>query len=183
MPNPLTRIGTPVQSKPVPDRPEPIAPIPESVKGDNNPYRGLETHGVPSNNKPEAPGAWADNHEGFTYVKPEREQDPIPVEIVNEYGREYRRFRIHRMSVDNTRGQQFVGRNDARTSIYIRNRDAANSIFVSHSPTDPFNGPAFGFELAAKEELTLLTQAPIYIVGNNAAMVTVQAIEYYSVQE
>ena len=182
MPNPLTRVVTPVQSKPVQDRPEPVAPIPESVKGDNNPYRGLEDHGVPSDNKPAPPGTWADNHEGFTYVKPPREQDPIPVEIVNEYGSEYRRYRIHRMSIDNTRGMQFVGRNDARTSILVQNRDAANSIFIYHAPVDPYN-TAQAFELAAKEDITLMTQAPIYVVGSNAAMCTVQAIEYYSVQE
>lgn len=183
MPNPLTRVGTPVQSKNVPDRPEPVAPIPESVKGDNNPYRGLEDHGVPSNNHPSPPGAWADNHEGFTYVKAPLEQDPIPVRIVNEHGNEYREFRIHRMSIDNTHGVMFVGRNDARTSIEIQNRDAVNSVFIQARPTDPVNGPIYGFELAKGESHTFITQAPIHIVGNNAAMVTVQAIEYFTVQE
>lgn len=183
MPNPLVKIGTPVQSKPVQDRPEPVAPIPESVQGDNNPYRGLETHGVPSDNKPAPPGAWADNHEGFTYVKPAREVDPVAVEIVNEYGKEYRRHRIHRASVDNTRGLTWIGRNDARTFVTIKNRSVANSVFLYHEPIDPVSGPLYGWELAAGETLDLHSQAPVYVVGQNANMTTIQAIEYYSVQE
>lgn len=183
MPNPFIRLGSQVQSKPAEDRPTPIPPVLEKYAGENNPYRGIESHGVAANDEPSPPGAWADNHEGFTYVEEPPMQDPIPVEIVTKYAREFRRFRIHRMSVDNTHGVQFVGRNDARTSILIQNRDAANSVFIQERPTDPNNGPAYGFELAKGEELTLFSEAPVYIVGNNAAMVTVQAIEYYSVKE
>lgn len=181
MPNPFTRVK--VTSQEPPERPHAIDPVPEHVKGDNNPYRGLESHGVPADNEPTPPGMWADNHEGFNYVEPPLEVDPIPVEIVTRYGREFRRHRMHRMSIDNTHGVQFIGRNESRTSIVLQNRDAANSIFISHAPIDAQNFAIAGWELAKGESVTINSQAAIFAVGSNAAVATLQAIEYYVLEQ
>lgn len=183
MPNPFIRLNAPVTSKEPQDRPEPIPPTPEQYAGENNPYRGIQDHGVPATNIPNPPGTMADTKAGVNYLPPERVMDPVPVEIVNQFGKEFRRHRVHRASVNNERGLQFIGRNDARTSILIRNVDAANSVWLYHAPIDPVNGPNVGFELAFGQDITYYSQDEIYAVGDQATFVTLVAIEHYSVQE
>ncbi len=183
MPNPFIRLGSQIVSKPVPDRPEPIPPIPEEYVGTNNPYRGIEDHGVKPGNHPNPPGAWADNHEGFTYVEEPPAIDPIPVKLVTEYGRELRKMRVHKLSVNAARTQQFIGRNDARSSVYISNPDAALHFFVGMS--QGMNTALNGFDLGPGQSVTLYTEDEIYILGTavDPAVQTVQAIEHYSVRE
>lgn len=183
MPNPFIRLGGQVQSKPVDDRPEATPPVLEHYAGTNNPYRGIEDHGVKSNNDPTPPGMWADNHTGFHYADEEPAQDPIDVRIVNQYQRELRKCRVHVMSVSNIRTQQFVGRNEARQSITFRNNDAVLSVYVG--TTIGMNIALNGFELKPGQDLTLFTEDELYVLGTavDPAVQRVQAIEQYSVRE
>lgn len=183
MPNPFIRLGGQVQSKPVDDRPEATPPVPEHYVGTNNPYRGIEDHGVKPNNDPSPTGAWADNHEGFTYVKEDPAQAPIDVHVVNLYARELRKCRVHVMSVNGSRTQQFVGRNEARQSITFRNNDAALSVFIGI--TISMNTALNGFELKPGQDLTLFTEDELFVLGTavDPLVQRVQAIEQYSVKE
>lgn len=178
--NPLTAVQ--VTSKPPPERPEAIPPVPEVYQGVNQPYRGTQEHGVTPNAEPHPTQADWDTREGRTYLKPEEEQEPVPVRIVQQHGAEFRRYRVHRMSVDNTRGVQLVGRNMARNSILVQNRDDVDSVFFYHDPIDPVSGPAIGFEIGPGEDHRIDSQDAVYIVGEGATLSTVQAIEYYSVE-
>lgn len=185
MPNPFIRVGSQVQSKPVQDRPQPLVPVVEHPAGVNNPYRGIEDHGVRPNDEPSPPGAWADNHEGFTYVEIPDDVKPIPVEIVKHFAREYRRARILTGLADQN-GQQIIGRNDARTSVRIENRDAANALYIAFRPIDNTSSSLLGFALDAQGgNITLTTEAAIYATTPTGitAQVKWQIMEEYVVNE
>ena len=179
MPNPLARVQ--VTSKEPPKRPDAIPPVPEHYEGDNNPYRGIEDHGVKPDVKPSPTQADWDTREGRTYMAPAEEYEPIPVRIVQQHGNELRRMRVHRMSVDNSRGQQLVGRNLARQSILVSNPDGANNQIIGHSREFPLGG----LILIHGKDVTLYTHDDVYVMGVAVppAVQTAQAIEFYSVEE
>lgn len=182
MPNPFIRVGV-TSKEPQDHRPEPIPPVPEHYEGQNNPYRGIEDHGVPPTSTPNPPGAMQDTKVGVNYLPPERVMHPVPVEIVNRFGREFRRHRVHKMSVNGARTVQFLGRNEARTSVVISNPDAALSLFVGI--TMDMNPALNGYELKPGKEITLTSDDAVYVFGTavDPAVQTVQALESYSVQE
>lgn len=64
-----------------------VDPVPEAYAGQNWPYRGIETHGVDPNNKPDdMPGF--DGTIPVELVVKDPPPDPIPVKIVGEGGRQ-----------------------------------------------------------------------------------------------
>lgn len=178
MVNPLARVQ--VTSKEPPKRPEAIPPVPEHPAGDNEPYRGVVDHGVKATDKPSPTQANWDTREGHTYMAPEEEYEPIPVRIVQQHGNEFRQFRVHRMSVDNTHAVQLLGRNLGRNSVYISNPDNANAVMISHEREMPLGG----FVLNPGQNVTLFTHDEVYAIGTIAAPAVqiAQAIEYYSIE-
>lgn len=100
MPNPFMRLGTPNQGtdQNIADsdkHPYGQAPVLEHIKGHNNPYRGVESHGVVPNNDPTpVPG----NTEGVdtVFISEEPDPAPVPVRIVQESSNAQKRFRVLR---------------------------------------------------------------------------------------
>jgi hypothetical protein len=178
MVNPLARVQ--VTSKEPPKRPEAIPPEPEHYAGTNQPYRGINDHGVKATEKPSPTQADWDTREGHTYMAPEEEYEPIPVRIVQQHGNEFRQFRVHRMSVNAAKSVQLLGRNHERSSVYLTNPDAALDLFISHRPEMPLGG----FILHAGQNITLYTHDEIYVMGAavDPAVQTAQALEYYSIE-
>lgn len=123
MPNPLMRLGTPKQSTEPPVHS--IDPIIEHVEGQNNPYRGLEQHGVPAHYTPTDPLVDRDTRSAFFEVPP-TEPDPVRVVIVNDEDvtKELRTLRAIKYSVGNT-AVQVLSRNDRRVACSVRSVQAS----------------------------------------------------------
>lgn len=180
MPNPFIKLGGQVQSKePQEHRPEPIAPIPESYEGVNNPWRGTEDHGVAPTNTPAPPGMDADTKAGIHYMPPEPEHDPIPVYVVNEYGKEMRKWRVYNSFANPSVSVPFIGRNMARTSLYIKNTHLTESVWIA---PEPINNPAFGYLLEPLDDITLNTQDDVHVYTDAAEPVAIQAVEFYTIE-
>lgn len=178
--NPLlnTRLNT---GKSPQTRPEAIPPVPEEYVGDNNPYRGIESHGVARTVEPTPIEGYGATQPGITYVKPEKDEDPVPVRIVQAHGREIRDWRPHTGSVG-SQGLMILGRNEARSSVLVQNQDAANSIYISATPIDSVNCDILGFELKAGQSVTINSENEVYAVAKVAGPTKWQAIEHYSVE-
>lgn len=182
MPNPLVRLGQSITSKPVPERPQPVTPVMDNPAGHNNPWRGIQDHGVAPNNEPEAPGTLLDTKAGIHYQEPKPEIDPIPVLVVNEYGREMRKWRPFRSFAMIANSTQLIGRNMARSSLYIRNISDTVSIWVSPEPNITIGLNAF--EIEPNTDLTINTQDDVWVLAGTGATdpVPIQAIENYSIE-
>jgi hypothetical protein len=158
----------PNQGPPAPER---IQPEPEKVAGPVFPYRGQEQHGVESESHPwpEPKTEARDNQPGYQAMAPIKEQDPIPVTIVTEYGRELRKWRTISHHVSGPAGNvvQLVGRLPGRTRIRIQNTKAFNetaphpTVRVSHDPSILTN-PQWGFQILPGAILELVTEDPVY---------------------
>lgn len=99
-----------------------IEPVPEEYEGDNNPYRGIESHGVePTADPRPVPG----HSEGrpVVYDAPQEEPEPLPVVIRSEHGRELRRSRFYHeyASPNTTNPRRIVSDDDGRTKVTIQN--------------------------------------------------------------
>jgi hypothetical protein len=182
MGNPLGLARMQVMSKKAPERPEAIAPVPEGTVGHNNPYRGIEDHGIKSTNDPAPTQANWDTREGRTYLPADQEYEPIPVRIVQEYGNEFRRFRIHAMTTSASNAFRMLGRNRDRTSVLISNPDPALTLYIGGPGLTP-NINAFA--VLPGKEFTIYSTDEIWVVGTAVASATqpVQALEYFSVQD
>ena len=87
MVNPL--VNKALKTSKDPQHHEPVQPVPEHYAGDNNPYRGIEPHGVKPTFRPGDPEMEYDNGEASRlahYVEAEPEPEPIPVRIVSDKG-------------------------------------------------------------------------------------------------
>lgn len=123
MPNPLMRLGNGARTST--DAPERVVPVPEEYEGDNFPYRGTQTHGVEPVHVPEEMRDW----EGVVpaeYRVVEPEPEPTPVRIVQTGGRELHKWQVRR---DYATGvvSRVAGRNDARTTLRVRNLGASST--------------------------------------------------------
>jgi len=98
-------------------------PVQEFYEGDNNAYRGTETHGVSTETHAKAfdPGSpdLGEDH-GNVYLDPPKAVDAIPVEIVNQYPREQRRHRAYSFPVSSN-AQQIVTAHPKRSRVTIKN--------------------------------------------------------------
>ena len=173
MPNPLTRLTVrPPGTNP--NRPRAITPVPEHVEGTNFPWRGPEEHGVTPNAKPHDPDVYGvdpedpHTHTIVTVDHPEKVPDPIPVRIVQEFGKEYREFGTDRLSLDFTtannpsnRAVELVGRADDRTAVRIRNCDAANILLIGTSREET---AMRGYPVYPGQEIALVTESPVFAV-------------------
>lgn len=178
--NPLisTRMNTGKQPQ---DRPQAIPPVPEEYVGDNNPYRGTESHGVARTVEPTPIEGYGATQPGVTYVKPEKDEEPVPVRIVQSFGREIKDWRAHTGSVG-TQGITILGRNEARSSVLVQNQDAANSLYIAANPIDSVNCDILGFELKPGQSVTINSENEVYAVAKVAGPSKWQAIEHYSVE-
>ena len=171
MPNPLLRMPY-RPSKTNTDRPHEIAPEVEHVSGDNNPYRGLEPHGVEPNAKPHDPNTYGvdPNNPNQGHIvnleEPPVIPEPVPVRVVNTYKEELRRLGTDRFNLDFTaatnpaaRPAELCGRSTDRATVRIRNCDAANIVLVAGTREDI---AMKGFPIYPGQEVSLETEDPLF---------------------
>jgi hypothetical protein len=166
MPNPLLRLGTTNQSKKAKERPVPVEPVLEDYDGDNNPYRGTQTHGV----EPTSPERQYDNgrtheREPLVYKAEKEPADPIAVRVVGEQSSERPIFRTDRYTLTASQPAQLLGWDDRRQSVKITNVSDTETVRIA-SNGDDLN--IRGYPLDPGKDLTLSRggQSPIYAVAD-----------------
>jgi len=111
-------------STPPPD-PERIDPVVNRELGDNNAYRGIESHGVPRTNEwTQVPSALDENEEVEAFDVSHAAIDPIPVKIVNEGMRELRSWQVRHEYATNA-ANRILPLNKHSTKTRVRNIGAA----------------------------------------------------------
>lgn len=182
MPNPLIgsiRLNT--TKKVDANRPHAVDPRPEAYTGENIPYRGTETHGVPITVGPDGFDGYEDMHSG-EYEPQEPEPDPVAVRIVTQGGRELRRFRTGTEILDSTAApivRMIAGRNPARTQITIKNT-GAGIVYIGESESV---ASYTGFAIAAGALQALNAEDAIYAVAAAGTTGTLSLLEEFTVRE
>lgn len=118
MVNPLTqkRLNT---SKLPQDKSAGTPPVAEEWEGDNNPYRGIESHGVRPTVEPEPVPGYDGTHLA-TYTEKKEPPDPIPVIVVTEGGREFKDWQVRREYASG-QANRILPRSEHRTSAKVHN--------------------------------------------------------------
>lgn len=158
MPNPIMRLGTPNRGHQPPDRPQPLTPVPESVHGHNNAYRGLEDHGVASTTPhPDDETFDGTRNAVITLATP---QAPVPVEIVQRGGRERLRMQAQQFPLT-TKPQRVLSANLRRKSARLKWRATATVTDVMISTSESAAAmSAYPLDVGVTE--TLDTQAEVW---------------------
>jgi len=133
------------------------------------PYRGQEYHGVNPNLAGPPPDQNADVFDQ-SLVKPDKQDErpvdirPVPVHIVNLSSRERRAFRTSNLPVSNV-AMAIAGHDPSRTSLMIKNTDAANTIYISDN-SNP--NPVTSYPLGPGVEASLSTEDAVYAISPTA---------------
>lgn len=182
MPNPLMS-GRVVTSKTNVDRPVAIEPVEEHYAGDNNPYRGIENHGVASVNPWRETDEDMPDHDGrlvTVYETDDDTPDPIPVVVVNESSRERRAFRTvvsYAGGTDNGRARMLIGQDVSRSQATIRNKSVGAVIWINDTPETA--NALSGFPIEQGGTYVTYSQEAIYATVDQASDMSVPiAIEY-----
>lgn len=167
------------QANPAPNR---EIPEPEHVAGEeyNQPYRGMEDHGVTPPYKATAVPNYDDEREGYLPTPPEKEEEPIPVRVVQEFSKELKKFRVYTTTVATGTAVNLCGRNEARSAIHIKNMAASGFIWISHSLS--LCNDTFGYAIASRGEIVINTENPVYCYAATADS-QVCVMEEYTVSE
>lgn len=182
MPNPLlgaVRLNT---GKPADDRPHAIPPVPEHYAGENFPYRGTETHGVPVHASGEPLADLYEDNASGTYEPAPEPEAVVPVRIVDVSGRELRRFRTGQEILDSTTAsivRMLVGRNPARTSVSIKNTGAQTMYIGETESVAAYTG----YPIPAGVEKVFSHEDAIYAVAVSGQATTVAMLEEFTVRE
>lgn len=183
MPSPFN-FAQRVTSKKVTEHPTPIPPVPEEqYRDDNNAYRGIENHGVASQNHTTAEDYWGlEGRPAIVYDEPEEEPNPIPVRIVSAGGRELRKWLAFRVLVPagNT-ATQIVARDEKRTKVTIDNTvqvNAGDALLINHAP---FNSTDYGFVVRANSKVDLTTEEGVWALPWGGGAITVTVLVEYAV--
>lgn len=149
---------------------QPLEPLPEAYKGVNNPYRGIEQHGVEASTRPQPVPGYGDTV-AVEYEEPEPLQAPVPVIVVNESAKEERDWGTMPFPIGAT-SQQIIGRDERRTSLKIVN-NGPNTVYLH---PDPHVNPAFGYPLAMDGVETFDAETAVYgvCVATETANLTVK---------
>lgn len=173
MPNPLLRARM-NQSGVATNRPVPVEPVPETVDGDNWPYRGIVDHGVDATNKPQLDPITNEvdttgKAKPYTYEVQHAEPDPIPVRIVRtDFGREFREFWTDRITVTTDRPVSLLGRDENRVTVRLMNTDTTNTVYIASSAGDL---ALRGYPLMPGKDLTVTGEMAVYAIANGASCV------------
>lgn len=155
------------------NRPEPITPVVESYAGVNETWRGIEDHGVKPEYDPADPETNTVDINGrpvvFDYEQAPLIQEPVPVRIVQEAGREFRTFWTDRVTLS-TGISSLLGRDDRRVKALIINTDAAKTVWVASSTADLVQR---GYPLGPGKELNISGEMPVYAVATDGSGVIV----------
>lgn len=190
MPNPLARVGTPKRQKTEPpDRPAPLAPIPEATSEPNFPYRGSETHGVKPTGSPADFSGYEGTVDAFFEIEPEPEH-VVPVRIVQ--GNDARQRRVGRAFqipvIIGGDPVQIIGRNDRRVKLLVRVLPAnvADVLLIggTREEVDPMNGYRITgitvpYEFTHDGQSRLWANAPV--IGGGSAAGTVVSLSCWEI--
>lgn len=175
--NPLTKLG-PMRTSKKPQRPTPEQPVPEAYAGHNNPYRGVEAHGVEPTEEPLDELDYSDGRL-VEYEEPEQQPEPVPVRVVTEGSRELKKFRpvvAHAGGTDRGRPFQILGADDTRDRATIHNNNTA-TVYIGSTPEEA--SVANGFPIEENGTYATSSQDELYAFINQAAIAEVRiAIEY-----
>lgn len=175
MPNPFFK-GQLNTSRTRVERPRPVMPVPEQYAGDNNPYRGIEAHGVEANARPaidpDTSAIDIENARPVPYEPFEKEETPVPVRIIRgegDTGREYRQFWTDRRSV--TDGvSPLLGRDDNRVTATITNTDAAKTVYIASNFADLAQR---GYPLSPGKDRTIAGEMPVFVSSADGTAVII----------
>jgi hypothetical protein len=153
MPNPLMSGSGGVRADESTDTQiDAIDPTMEEYAGENNPYRGIEQHGVVPNTSPMEEIAYS-NGRPAVYDVPEDEPEPVAVRIVSgESSREIVSVRTDRGIVNNET-RRIVNRMEGRQDLRIKNLHETKTMYIDEVSFAP--GTANGFPIEAGETLSL----------------------------
>lgn len=178
MPNPIFNVQRSV-SKRAPKRQIPMPPVLEDYEGDNNPYRGIESHGVEPTAKPtDVEADWDSTGERLVHYEIDPpEADPIAVRVVTGDGPEQRRvFRTQKviLPLDGT-PVRVVGLMPGRKSVQIRAMtNTANApAYIGPDVMSVSNGGMNAWIMQNNEILNLTVEGEIWA----AAAVTGSALD------
>lgn len=167
MPNPFIKAG-PANTSSGGDGGLPIGrqPVPEAYVGLNNPYRGVETHGVAPTE------SWVDTPENDMSIdvvveEPEPEQEPVPVRIVTERSDAQKRFRVLRGITNPKVGNVFLPMIAIGSGPNMSKRKVFNlgTVALYIGPEQQQASAASGFPILANtsEDLGESTDSAIWI--------------------
>lgn len=155
------------------ERPQAITPVMESYAGENNTWRGIETHGVEPIYDPADPNTFSVDINGrptlIEYEDLPKDVPVVPVKIVQDTMREYRQFWTDRVTLTDGRSS-ILGRDDRRVTARIVNTDAAKTVWVASSPADL---QLRGYPIAPGQTLTINGEMPVYAVASDGSPVVV----------
>lgn len=182
MRNPLIgRVNT--TKKSMVDR-TPIEPMPEEYVGDNNPYRGIEPHGVQPIYRPiPTPG-----YSGIIEVEYEPEPEelaPVAVRVVNTSPKFVRKARASTVTLQGMgefgNATQLLPDDDSRTKVEITNTHASVTVYIGFDAN--VKSFAGGFPLAPGKSTTTNTQESIYVFFASGTDVTIGWLADYEIAE
>lgn len=173
-----------------PDRPDRVKPVPDEIEGPNFPYRGHETHGVPSDGNPEE--YYEDeSYEGDGTVSgyaPEPViEEPVPVRIVAATGRERRAWRATRVTVGEV-AQQILGRHDKRLRtiitvhpvLYDGTTSNPDPIYIGDdSGLRPYTGYRIGSDATCDQ---IMSTEEVWAVADPGKVIEVSIITEFGVE-
>lgn len=169
-----------VTSKTDVERPTSVEPVPESVSGHVNAYRGMEQHGVePTANYAAMPGFDESDEPLESYAPREEPADPIRVIVVNQSARERRNMRtvVGYAGSDTGNATAVLGADRARSSARIRNTHDTAVVYISHEERTA--NAMSGYPIRAGEYYDTHTQAEVYAKSDQTENIPVAiAIEY-----
>jgi hypothetical protein len=153
-------------------------PRAEDYAGDNNAYRGVESHGVAKTVDPIDVSGY-DGTVPVVYDQPAPEPVPVPVRIVSESARERKMWRVNRYLVNSVAPVRVVNALETRTDLHIHNA-GPNDVFLSpesHSATE-----GFGFPVAAGGSLSLNSEESVWGSVRNGESAELRILTEYTVE-
>jgi hypothetical protein len=137
---------------------QPLEPLPEAYVGVNNPYRGIEQHGVESPHRAQPVPGYGDTVQ-VEYESPAPLQEPVPVIVVNESAKEERDWGATSFTVTDV-CQQILGRDERRTVLKVLNL-GPNTVYLhpdAHATT------WMGFPVAINASETFESETAVYAI-------------------
>ena len=183
MPNPFVELPR-NRSRRIDVEREPIEPVPEEYAGDNNPYRGIETHGVAPTERPSPVPKFTSGVE-VEYLDEVREPEPVPVRIVQS-GPEFKRtFRVdgHQYNYSDFGGRPFrlLPREPYRVKVTII---ATNGLFEMYiGASDQLKDWSGGYPISRGRSVSIETTVVIcpLIADSSATNMRVAFIAEYQI--
>jgi hypothetical protein len=180
MPNPLIQRQRNISTKPL-DHDDAIPPRVDSYEGDNNPYRGIENHGVESKNRlSDVPEEFApEDYKIIPYDSEDKDIDPIPVRVVHgPTEREFRTFLTGR-AYATANASCIVARDFTRSKVRLRNISGV-TVWLSNTPSvQVFSG----YPIPTQTEFVYEGNSEIWAVSEDGNQQAIAILTEYTIAE